>query len=76
MSRTPAERAAYITALCDQIGAATDAHDMPAVRAGLDELMAAEPEIGAEIIEQLTLVGLQRLTGLSEATGDQAQEEG
>lgn len=37
---TPTERATYVTAVCDQIGAAIDAGDMARVREGLDELTA------------------------------------
>jgi hypothetical protein len=67
---TPDERAAYVNAMCDQIKAAIQNRDTDGLDAAVNQLFAREPDIAEGIVERLTVIGLQRMTGITADPSD------
>ena len=58
------DRITFVTAAVDQLKAAIRDRDGDGAAAALQELYGREPEIAEEVMERLTITGLENLTGL------------
>jgi DNA-binding GntR family transcriptional regulator len=64
----PDERAAFVIAMHDQIKAAIRNRDSDGLDAAIKELFAHEPDVAMEAVERLTVIGLERMTGVAGIT--------
>jgi DNA-binding FadR family transcriptional regulator len=64
----PDERSVFVVAMHDQIKAAIRNRDSDGLDAAIRELFVREPDVAMEAVERLTVIGLERMTGVTGTT--------